>query len=67
MPANELPQPKPTELSFALRLRLETATQPWRATLLPSDGSPLEFDSLLDLLRHLGQLSPCHPASGGLR
>jgi len=67
MPANEPPGPTPSELSFGLTIRLETTAQPWCATLLPSGGPPLQFDSPLDLLRHLGQLSPRHPASGGLR
>ncbi len=57
----------PIELSFALNIRLETASEPWRAALSPAVGPRLEFTSPLDLMRHLAQLAPCHPASGGLR
>ncbi|MEO5844682.1 MAG: hypothetical protein ABIQ33_07550 [Caldimonas sp.] len=63
MPANDAP----IELSFALSIRLETASEPWRAALSPAVGPRLEFASPLDLLRHLAQLAPCHSAPGGLR
>jgi hypothetical protein len=67
MPAKEAHTPTPTELSFALSIRLETAAEPWCATLSTFDGLQVRFDSPLALVRHLGQLAPGQPPTGGLR
>lgn len=67
MPA-ETPKPaSPRPLRFALAVRPETARTPWRATLVARDsGTRDEFDSPLELVRHLAALTLVD-RQGGLR
>lgn len=52
----------PETIRFALEVQPETAMRPWHATLhlespmRPEHAPPLEFDSPLDLARHLANL-----------
>ncbi|WP_157202569.1 hypothetical protein [Calidithermus chliarophilus] len=55
-------EPVPQEVCLRLRIRPETAEQPWHATLEDREGSGrLEFDSPLELARHLAQVGHLEP------
>lgn len=61
----------PASSRFELELQPQTAAQPWRATLRqPGSDRVVQFDSPLDLARHLAQLTldePTAPRHRGLR
>jgi hypothetical protein len=69
------PAAPPQELVFVLAVRPETAAAPWRARVLYAEGAePRAFETPLDLVRHLAQVSDhaTHastppPRRGGLR
>lgn len=52
---------------FELTLQPERLQQPWHAWLRDAEGGVREFDTPLDLLRHLLTLNECVPPGGGLR
>jgi len=56
-----------TARRFALDVQPERLLQPWHAWLRDSQGATLEFETPLDLLRHLLSLNEQAPPSGGLR
>lgn len=52
---------------FMLTVQPQSVLQPWHARLTTEDGSGLDFDTPIDLLRHLAQLGASHPAPGRLK
>lgn len=52
---------------FELALQPERLAQPWHAWLRDGEGQTREFDTPLDLLRHLLALNDATPLEGGLR
>lgn len=44
------------EVRYALRVRPETSRYAWHATLEPQNQEHLEFDSPLELARHLANI-----------
>jgi len=52
---------------FVLTVRPPSAGGEWHAWLLDAAGAQLEFDSPLELMRHLAQLGRTTPPPGGLR
>lgn len=52
---------------FALEVQPQGLLRPWHAWLRDAEGRMVEFDSPLDLLRHLLSLNETQPPAGGLR
>jgi len=52
---------------FALEVQPEGLLRPWHAWLRDADGRAIEFETPLDLLRHLLSLNEQPPPEGGLR
>jgi hypothetical protein len=60
------PDPAPIQ-RFALEVQPEDLHRPWHAWLRNGGGEALEFDSPLELLRHLLSLNAQPPPRSGLR
>lgn len=55
--SNADPAPVPAALHhYLLTVRPDTALHAWQARLVADDGSRIDFDAPIELLRHLAQL-----------
>lgn len=52
---------------FALEVQPQGLLRPWHAWLHDAKGETVEFDSPLELLRHLLSLDEAEPPAAGLR
>jgi hypothetical protein len=58
---------EPVAWRFVLTVQPQTAHGDWHARLYSEDGTGLDFDAPIELLRHLAQLGSRTPPPGRLK
>lgn len=66
-PLPHAPGLPPVAWRFVLTVQPQSAQQAWHAQLRGEDGAGLDFDTPIELLRHLAQLGTHTPPPGRLK
>ena len=66
-PLSPAPGSPPVTWRFVLTVQAQSARQAWHAHLRSEDGARLDFDTPIELLRHLAQLGADTPPPGRLK